>query len=280
LAKFSLHKKSHLKGRLNKSISQLFLTHENGYPMIEIVDEFKRQNTTDGDAGNLNNFLQALIIEVAAENYRQALAEGLLLQKIFSRQSMDIALRANEKVVSGLFSNALGKVCTLVRPEVRTDRGGSAGRLDFLAWYNNRVIAIELKAGAIRLNKTSARVDIKKRWNRAKKQIEMAQTSFRNSHDDRFNKPISLALMIISGTTGRNIDEADWSIDSESEQKDLFLKALKSFKPKPQFSAIYSIPSELRRPVRLRSGIAIPDRQTYTPFFGFIARARVHGARN
>jgi hypothetical protein len=240
--------------------------------MIEIIHEFPGENARNSEAGNLNDFLRALVVEVVSENYRQVLFEDLLLKQKHSQQALDPALRRNEEVVSGLFAFALGKVCRFTRSGTKKTKG----HVDFHAWYNKRVIAIELKAGYISLSTGKLQEKVVKRWKNATIQATGAQISLRKAaaNDHRLQKPISIALMIVAGTSPKkNAEDINKSL-----YKNNFKKALESFKPRPKFSAIYSIPAERQTPARLRRGALTKEgEQTYIPYYGFLARARVQG---
>jgi hypothetical protein len=246
--------------------------------MIEIISEFKGKAARLGSGGDLNGFMRSLVVEVVSENYRQALFEHLLLEEHKHDQSLDVALRAKERVVSGLFAFALGKMCGFVRPEVKTDKEDSWGHVDFLAWYSRRVIAIELKAGHISVWNEDPRKDTVKRWAKAITQAKDAQTHLRKEaqSDVRLQDPISIALMIVSGRSA--ISPKEGTDGSSEDTNDIFKKALKSFRPKAQFMAIYSVPHELQNPARLKAGVLNKEgEQTYTPCYGFLAKVRVHG---
>lgn len=252
--------------------------------MLSVLSEFQGAHASDGRHGNLNNFMRSLIVEVVAENYRQTLAEDLLLQDLGSDQLLDPPLRANERTLSGLFSAALNRLCPFVRPEssLRRDtaEGGessiASGRLDYLAWYSNRILGVELKAGFIRYDSDEPRRDTLARWGATIKQIETAQSFLRAAADSdaRLQKPVSIAIMVISGRSARIPDWAsDESLDSEH---DLFKSALRSFKPRPQYVATYVAPLGFREIARRKRHFSDPSKALFVPFYGFIARARIH----
>jgi len=187
--------------------------------MISIIQEFEKVKATDGNIGNINLFLRKLLVEVIAENYKQMLNEALFLGTSPDLK-LDSPLRANENVMSGLFNHALSVVADRYRPEVLIDRHSkefheendedtenktdskSTGRVDFLAWYDRRCIAIELKKTTIDCTTLEITDTLKNRWKKVIQQTEEAQDWLKNKSNKNnsiYPHPISIGLMVVAG---------------------------------------------------------------------------------
>jgi hypothetical protein len=264
--------------------------------MLKIHKKFDGKTVTAAAAGDTNQFLQSVLVEVATENYRQLMYESIVL----GEDSLDPPLRANERVLSGLFSNAIGKTAARSRPEARIDRSEieettdalmkndpdsassstRAGRVDFLAWYGQRTYGIELKMAAMNCETPKVTTQVQKRWETVVAQAVDVQNCLRTRQREdkmRYPNPVSLALMVV---IGRRVVSDEAMLDDITEMESKFLKQLESMKPRPLFMAMYTFPMEFRRLARRSRGQTSRDGSTiYTPFVAFIARPAVSSAK-
>jgi hypothetical protein len=286
--------------RLNIQVRTLY----KGKSLLQIIKNFKGQSANNSDVGDLNRFLRDVLVEVAGENYRQTMYEMMEVTSWGDQEGrfdLDPPLRANERVMSGLFATAISRVASRSRSEVRIDRperdqsidamenedegdalsGTNHGRVDFLAWYGNRVIGIELKMAGMNCESPVLTEQVKRRWNKAVDQARTAQDYLRARQKDdatRYAAPISLALMVIVGrrSTGRsNFPTLNNELVS---MQNASADALTGLAPKPEFQALYTFPEEFRGVVPRRKGVAAPmeGKAIYTPFVSFIAKSAVN----
>ncbi|MRW87532.1 hypothetical protein GJ698_26015 [Pseudoduganella sp. FT26W] len=272
--------------------------------MLQIMKGFNGQSARNSHVGDLNRFLRNVLVEVAAENYRQTMFEMMAVTSggnMEGRFDLDPPLRANERVMSGLFATAISRVASRSRTEVRIDRsdreqslaaienknegdlspGAKHGRVDFLAWYGGRVIAVELKMVGMNCESPAVTKQIRDRWAKVLDQAGTAQNYLRaRQREDikRYRAPISIALMVVVGR--RNADRAkftDLNKDLRKMQNACATK-LAELTPKPVFRAIYTFPEEFRGVVPRPKGVSKPvdGRAVYTPFVLFIAKAAVN----
>jgi hypothetical protein len=272
--------------------------------VLQIIKNFKGQSANNSEAGDLNRFLRDVLVEVAGENYRQTMYEMMAVTSWEDKEGrfdLDPPLRANERVMSGLFATAISRVASRSRSEVRIDRpereqsidamenedgedathGMNHGRVDFLAWYGSRIIGIELKMAGMNCESPILTEQVKRRWSKAFEQARTAQDYLRarQKEDDlRYAAPISLALMVIVGRRSANRDNFP-SLNNELEgMANASVEALAGLAPKPAFQAIYTFPEEFRGVLPRRRGVASPmnGKAIYTPFVSFIAKAAVN----
>lgn len=272
--------------------------------MLQIIKSFKGQSANNSDVGDLNRFLREVLVEVAGENYRQTMYEMMEVTSWGDQEGrfdLDPPLRANERVMSGLFATAISRVASRSRTEVRIDRpereqsidamenedegdlapGTNHGRVDFLAWYGSRVIGIELKMVGMNCESPVLTEQVKRRWDKAIGQARTAQDYLRaRQREDaiRYGAPISLALMVIVGRRNTSRDNFP-SLNSELESmQNESVEVLNGLAPKPEFQALYTFPEEFRGVVPRRKGVATPKdgRAIYTPFVSFIAKPAVN----
>ena len=128
--------------------------------MLRVVRDIWLKGVTKAEHGNVQTFLERLLVEVVAGNYRYFLHEHLMQASDTDEEPEAYCwppLLANERQVSGLFASALAAVCPVSRPEfaiqrhhkVGRKRASRAGRVDFYASYGDRSVALELKQKAI-----------------------------------------------------------------------------------------------------------------------------------
>ncbi|EHP40349.1 hypothetical protein OR16_26428 [Cupriavidus basilensis OR16] len=272
--------------------------------MLRLIAPFTGKAASDSDTGDLNGFLRDVLVEVAGENYRQTMYEAMALASAGGRgvqYDLDPPLRANERVMSGLFATAISRVALRSRTEVRIDRperdsnvdalehdfegDGTPmtknGRVDYLAWYGSRVIGIELKMASMNCDTPKVTKSIERRWVTAVDQARTVQTCLRARQKEdgrRYPNPISIALMVIVGR--RSIDMLDFDDINEGIEwmEDTSVEMLAGLKPRPAFVATYTFPEEFRALTPRRKGKEAPKngRAIYTPFVSFIAKAAVN----
>ncbi|MGV8960120.1 MAG: hypothetical protein ACOH1V_07005 [Stenotrophomonas sp.] len=267
--------------------------------MLSVVQPFEGATAINGNLGNINHFIENVLIEVVTENYRQLMSEALIRNEgLEDAIQLDPPLRANERILSGLFSNAISRVAPRSRPEARIDRieridsddsedgdevtsKDSAGRVDYLAWYGNRVVAVELKAGRVNVKKPVITARLQQRWDSVNNQAKTAQGALRARQKDdghAYPSPISLALMVVVAQSKVSLDEA---VERDGQLNDLrenMVKTIKSFEQSPQFIATYTFPLEFRRFSLRARGVAQrgQDKCAYIPFVSFLGRVAVN----
>jgi len=269
--------------------------------MLQVIERFGGVAAQDTAAGDLNAFLQEVLVEVATENYRQTMYEAMALSSGDNIQyDLDPPLRANERVMSGLFATAISRSALRSQTEVRIDRqerevnadafehleGNGAptiknGRVDYLAWYGSRVIGVELKMAGMNCETPKITQTITNRWASAVRQAKTVQTCLRARQKEdsyRYPNPISIALMILVGR--RNVDMFDFeenNLDIDF-MRDASLNELSGLKPSPTFKAVYTFPEEFRALALRKRGKATPGhgRAMFTPFVIFIAKPSVN----
>lgn len=254
--------------------------------MLRVVKGIAGTGSRDTRERMLEAFLCAVLIEVVAENYRY-----LMHEMAFSTRDMvvDPPLRANERVLSGLFATAISRVSPRSRPEVRVDRtvededgldddgltNGqeesevSAGRVDYLAWYGDQTIAVELKVVQANIDNTAATQLMRKRWKTVNAQAASAQGFLRQS-PQQYPKPSAIALLVIVGRRAvadmQHIEDRTATFAEEI----MGLNRLISKDLDPAWQVNYTVPHEFRASRRKHKGRAIGG-VAYTPIISFIA---------
>lgn len=276
--------------------------------MLTLIKPFSGFTVSDPFSGDSNRFLENILVEVTAENYKQMMHEAIFLKGAGVTDLtglLDPPLRANERILSGLFGNAIAMIAERSRPEVRIDRGeiveeryvelkndiednlddesdggrNRVGRIDYLAWYAKRTFAIELKAAFMNCESNQLTIKLQKRWQTVVGQAVRAQTWLRkrNKEDSvRYPNPVSISLMAVIAKRAVNekkVTELDMEIGSYEED---FLAALSKLDPKPQFHALYTFPAEFRCLAPRKHGKPVDGNMIYTPFVAFIARSNVN----
>lgn len=273
--------------------------------MLKIHRTFRGKTAQDAEKGNANELLQRILIEVVTENYRQMMFEYQALEPEFKQDALtllDPPLRANEKVISGLFSNAIARIAPRSRPEARIDRSEiliasemankeddfsdgnppkkiKHGRVDYLAWYSNRVFAIELKSAPMNCENPKATEAIKNRWRDVTQQTKGVQKHLKNlvsSDRSRYPSPISIGIMVIVGR--RSINRKSESISAVSEDKfiQILVDELKGIQM-PSFQATYTFPENINKLIPRKKGRPDPKNQRliYTPYIAFLGYSSV-----
>ncbi len=252
---------------------------------------------THDKSGNLNNFIENVLVEVVTENYRQLMSEAIIRSEgDDGAMQLDPPLRANERILSGLFSNAISRVAPRSRPEARIDRirrpaddensddndsPSSAGRVDYLAWYGNRVVAVELKAGRVNVKNPTVTSKLQERWNGVNDQAQTAQTTLRaRQKEDRraYPSPISMALMVVVAQSKVSLEEADLLDNGVVGLRDGLAGVVGGLNKRPQFIATYTFPPEFRRFALRERGVVKREENkcSYIPFVSFMGRVAVN----
>nr|CUV24074.1 conserved protein of unknown function [Ralstonia solanacearum]CUV37661.1 conserved protein of unknown function [Ralstonia solanacearum]CUV38860.1 conserved protein of unknown function [Ralstonia solanacearum]CUV64277.1 conserved protein of unknown function [Ralstonia solanacearum] len=264
--------------------------------MLRVIKPFAGKTVTDAEAGDLNCFLRDVLVEVASENYRQTMYEVMALEG--QQTGLNPPLRANERVMSGLFATAISRAALRSRTEVRIDRPESAesigeqdgaeangrttnhGRVDYMAWYGTRVIGVELKMAGMNCEEPKLTDHIVRRWTKAVEQAKTVQDCLRVRQKEdrvRYPNPVSLALMVIVGRRSI-VENAQFSDGDLKDMQDATTQMLAKLTPRPTFQAIYTFPSEFRTLVPRHKGVEVQKsgRAVYTPFVSFIAKPAVN----
>lgn len=128
--------------------------------MLDITKRITLKGATNAAAGDVQVYLEQLLVEVIAANYRQFLSEKT--ERIRkngiknAKYSCWPPLFANERQVSGIFASGLNAMCPstlaehkihrdLERSDEQNELLGKAGRVDFMSSFGNRYIGLELK---------------------------------------------------------------------------------------------------------------------------------------
>ena len=246
--------------------------------MIDVIKAFKGKSASDRYAGDLTGFLNSLFLEVATENYRQMLAEKLLTPDC--DQLIDPPLRGNESEVSAIFASAFSRIAGLTHSEPTLMRSKGTGKLDYLVWYQNRTIALELKAIKIGYQSAGVPGKLVSRLNSATRQAIDAQTHLRSlmRSDRRVKSPVAIALVLVTGYSS-SVPE-DKSLEAEQERLRAFQVKFQEgiVERKPQYIATYSVPEKHRLVAWRSRGVTDLDRAIYIPYYAFLARCRLQAS--
>lgn len=170
------------------------------------------KRATDPKRGNVQQFLDRLLVEVVSENYRYFLTEHLSMgdpPEANPEQRCWPPLLSNERQVSGLFAIGLSRVCPISVPEhpiarfdkVATDEEvateSRSGRIDFLAYFGNRSVAVELKRCCIStLGHAGEMNSLGKLWAEVENQSKEALVHMRKENK-YYVSPVSIGLLVI-----------------------------------------------------------------------------------
>ncbi len=180
--------------------------------MLIALKNVQLKRATDHERGNVQHFLDRLLVEVVSENYRYFLAEHRLQglpPEDFPEASCWPPLLSNERQVSGLFAIGLSRVCPISMPEHSiarsgknlsdndTDKSKRNGRIDFLSYFGNRNIAIELKRCPIStLGDAREKAGLTNLWNTVESQSKEALVHMRSLRDG-YDSPVSIGLLVV-----------------------------------------------------------------------------------
>ena len=233
--------------------------------MLRVLKKVNLKNATDSNFGNVQTFLERLLVEVVSGNYRYFLHEQLMHASTKDEGPEAYCwppLLANERQVSGLFAAALAAVCPVSRPEfaIRRDKvlgketSSSAGHVDFYGMYGNRSFALELKQKAISTKgDVSGKEGLAHKWDTVRSQAEDALKHLRSDRK-QYPHPVAIGLLVIrvsiKVTSRKTSDGARMTaMEKMPSLTDEVLKAIK-----PDFLAVYTPPTEMQTFLRGTSG--------------------------
>lgn len=235
--------------------------------MLRVINKVKMPRAVDTAKGNVQTFLERLLVEVVAGNYRHFLHEYVVLAdaaKRPPRPEYDCwpPLLAQERQVSGLFAGALSSVCPVSRPEeairriaARGDDDAAAdsksavdssGRIDFMALYASRHIGLEIKRHSISSATDREHVEgLKTKWKAVSRQAKQVLGHMRDFEDVYLN-PVTVGLLVIRVSrkvrSGADLETARVEALTEmASAVELVDKTLK-----PRFLALYEPPREMQ----------------------------------
>jgi hypothetical protein len=183
--------------------------------MLEVLREVSSKRAADPTAGSVQSFLEQLLVEVIAGNYRHFLHENLYLSRgmngdtELAAQSSSPPLLASEREVSGLFSSALSSLSPVFWPEQPVTRlqerdgydtdgdasTGSPGKADFLAVYGSRLIGVEVKrANMTRIDGNHKNLNGK--WSQVRAQAQTVIGHMRRL-PRKYPSPIAIGLLVV-----------------------------------------------------------------------------------
>lgn len=254
--------------------------------MLTVLTDVRLKRAIDAGRGNVQAFLERLVIEVTSENYRYFLTEHLGYRTSIDEDANVHCwppLLANERQVNGLFAIGLSRVCpvsipeypiqrtSVPRDEEDTESKAKGGRIDYLAFYGNRHIALELKRCPIStIGNAGEKKGLKRQWDAVSKQAQEALGHMRQQKN--FDSPVSVGLLVIrlsrKVTTRKDAEEARQNAVASLSEVVQDIKKLTS----ADFLAYYSPPTEMQV-----SGGWGKSQDQYRVFPGVIFAAVVHG---
>lgn len=255
--------------------------------MLQIFKDFPKTGVGKKAPGNVSWFVKSVLIEVVAENYRHLMHESVGVEVTKSDEHLHLfspPLRSRERIISGIFATAISRVAPRSYPEYRVDRRledevgagdedadldetetecrTKAGRVDYLSFFHDRVIACELKSGFANADKVDGKKgciteQLRRRWGKVVGQAASAHQHLTKFPDD-YPNPVSLALLTVGARRVR-LKSPDGAAPVEKDFARNFANSLslhlsdKKESP-PEFVAVYTFPEEFRRFVRLKRG--------------------------
>lgn len=263
--------------------------------MLTVTKPVAQQSATNPQYGNVETFLERLLVEVVAGNYRHFLHERVAF---LAKSGNELTrpeeqcwppLFAIERQVSGLFFNALSYVCPVSRPEERVRRPAvakgkgretskdSAGRIDFAALYGSRHIGLELKQipiSSLKADTKQGADDLKgmaAKWEKVSHQASTALQHMR-AYSQEYHHPITVGLLVIR--VSRKVSSRRDPIELQRELSDQLPKIVSSVNSsiKPDFLAYYQPPPEMQ----VLLGNWGNNRDEHRVFPGVIFAASVH----
>ena len=237
--------------------------------MLEIIKNFEAK---DDRQRMLSAFVPSVLIEVVAENYRYLMHESAYPA---ADRAVDPPLRANERVLSGLFATAISRVAPRSKPEVRVTRAyekddaeerpgaagnvdSSTGRVDYLAWHGDQTIAIELKSTQVNVDNDGFIKRPRLRWDSVNAQAKSAQ-EFLKLNQSKYPKPCSIGILVLIGR--RTVADMEMAAQRSRDKDEIDLITQRFGAEgslhrnlRPQFHANYIVPAEFRGARRKRRG--------------------------
>jgi hypothetical protein len=229
--------------------------------MLEITKRVKLKGATDAATGDIQVYLEQLLVEVIAANYRQFLSE--VTER--TRNGLKNAeyscwppLFANERQVSGIFSSSLNIMCPSTLAEHKIHRGlerseeenellGKSGRVDFMSSFGNRYIGMELKRVSVGVTAAGDYTVLQNKWAEVTKQSRDAHTFMRQKEFQKsYPNGTGVGLMVVR--VAKQVSDK-WDIATEierlsveTEQVPMEIEKLL----KPDFFATYTPPAEMQ----------------------------------
>lgn len=254
--------------------------------MLSMIDRVKMKRATNAATGDVQVFLERLLIEVVAANYRHFLTEKIEILND-GNSNADFScwppLFANERQVSGIFASALNTMCPSTIPEHKIQRRlernedsdeltGTSGRVDFLSYFGRRSIGLELKGASISTTAGGDYVVLKNLWDKVVAQSKEAHTYMRQK-ECRADYPdgTGVGLMVIRVTRqARKFTEMSTFQNELSRHAESISQTVEDVKKKlkPDFLAQYIPPNEMQ---------AILKKNSYKIFPCILFAATVHG---
>lgn len=255
--------------------------------MLTVLNEVSLKRATNPELGNVQLFLERLLVEVVSENYRYFLSEHMSFRHHVEQDANTHCwppLLANERQVSGLFAVGLSRVCPVSRPEHPISRSPSSreggnekspsesGRIDFLATYGARHIALELKRSPIAtIGNASAKTGLSWQWETVSLQAKQALVHMR-SKKDFYDSPVSVGLLVIQ--VSRKVTSKREAEEARQAEAKLLPEVAGSVKKltSADFLAYHSPPAEMQTTYGWGK-----NGDQYRVFPGVIFAAVVHG---
>jgi hypothetical protein len=225
--------------------------------MLEVVQSLSSARAKNAEHGDMQTFLERLLLEVISLNYRYFVQERLAWGKVGAERWCWPPLLANERQVSGLYAQALSQVCPVSRPELGITRSQSKdqldegratesnGRIDYFATYGRRSVGLELKRVAVSTfaDKFSWG-NLKRNWKKVDEQALQCLQYMRKTPAD-FPYAVGVGLLVVR--VGRTIAQATSEtarVDAEARFGELTPAMQKAMKP--DFLAVYRPPREMQ----------------------------------
>jgi len=277
--------------------------------MLYIFNDFPKLTQKEKAIGNISSFMKSVLVEVVAENYRHLMHESATLPVEESCLHLfSPPLRSRERIISGIFATAISRVAPRSYPEYRVNRSlldemgtddddsdsndvesdadvrTKAGRVDYLSYFDNRVISCELKSGFANADKIDGGEGcitelLRRRWKKVVEQAASAQCHLRERGASEYRDPVSLALMTI-GARRIRIKSTDGKAPVEPDFPRKFASSIVQHlsldkDSAPEFVAIYVFPEEFRRFVRIKRGqTQLHDKsEVFMPAIAFAVKA-------
>jgi len=195
--------------------------------MLTVLTEGSLKGATNPERGNVQSFLERLLVEVVSENYHYFLSEHLSYRDQGDQDAHKFCwppLLANERQVSGLFAVGLSRACPISRPEHPISRSSlqrngedkqssnKNGRIDFLTTFGTRQIALELKQCPIAtVGEAKLKSGLESKWNTVSSQAKQALVHIRE-YSRWYASPVSIGLLVIRAsrkvTSRRGVEDA------------------------------------------------------------------------
>lgn len=255
--------------------------------MIISHTEVQLKRALDPAKGNVQTFLDRLLVEVVSDNYRYFLTECLAASK-GGEETLEAhcwpPLLSNERQVFGLFAIGLSRVSPISIPEHPISREHKSsddtepelknknGRIDFLAYHGTRHVALELKRYPISIiGNVTSKAGLTDQWNSVKKQSKEALAHMRKIKV-KYESPVSIGLLVIR--VGRKVTskvELETARQKANESLPLIVESVEKL-TKADYISYYRAPKEMQ----ISYGWG-KNEDEYSVFPGVIFAAVVHG---